>query len=166
MQMRLVYQFFLPSLFPSFFWPPWERPRETRSSTPASAPVPSVEPGLKRPRCGNNADGAHLGCLRSPSPRLTTVVSHDPSLLSNQVCVFGTIRNQAFLASAIPKWREIRSINAVHASESCRLGSFSEALERAVAARCLSFPAANVEALSIGSGAIRSPLLAFVGRLD
>jgi len=102
---------------------------QTRSSTPASAPVPSVEP------VPNDHDVAttqtELIRLLRLSPRLTTVVSHDPSLLSNQEYV---ARNNpqlaAFLAAHPEVARNPEYYLFTHLNH--ENGQPDEALERAV----------------------------------
>ena len=102
---------------------------QPRSSTPASAPVPSVEP------VPNDHDVAatqtELIRLLRLSPRLTTVVSHDPSLLSNQEYV---ARNNpqlaAFLAAHPEVARNPEYYLFTHLNH--ENGQPDEALERAV----------------------------------
>jgi len=128
MQMRLVYRI-LSALALSVLLLATLGAAQTRSSTPASAPVPSVEP------VPNDHDVAttqtELIRLLRLSPRLTTVVSHDPSLLSNQEYV---ARNNpqlaAFLAAHPEVARNPEYYLFTHLNH--ENGQPDEALERAV----------------------------------
>ena len=128
MQMRLVYRI-LSALALSVFLLATLGAAQPRSSTPASAPVPSVEP------VPNDHDVAttqtELIRLLRLSPRLTTVVSHDPSLLSNQEYV---ARNNpqlaAFLAAHPEVARNPEYYLFTHLNH--ENGQPDEALERAV----------------------------------
>jgi hypothetical protein len=128
MQMRLVYRI-LSALTLSVFLLATLGAAQPRSSTPASAPVPSIEP------VPNDHDVAatqtELIRLLRLSPRLTTVVSHDPSLLSNQEYV---ARNNpqlaAFLAAHPEVARNPEYYLFTHLNH--ENGQPDEALERAV----------------------------------
>jgi hypothetical protein len=128
MQMRLVYRI-LSALALSVFLLATLGAAQPRSSTPASAPVPSIEP------VPNDHDVAatqtELIRLLRLSPRLTTVVSHDPSLLSNQEYV---ARNNpqlaAFLAAHPEVARNPEYYLFTHLNH--ENGQPDEALERAV----------------------------------
>jgi hypothetical protein len=128
MQMRLVYRI-LSAIALSALLLATLGAAQPRSSTPASAPVPSVEP------VPNDHDVAatqtELIRLLRLSPRLTTVVSHDPSLLSNQEYV---ARNNpqlaAFLAAHPEVARNPEYYLFTHLNH--ENGQPDEALERAV----------------------------------
>jgi hypothetical protein len=128
MQMRLVYRIFSAIALSALLLATLGA-AQPRSSTPASAPVPSVEP------VPNDHDVAatqtELIRLLRLSPRLTTVVSHDPSLLSNQEYV---ARNNpqlaAFLAAHPEVARNPEYYLFTHLNH--ENGQPDEALERAV----------------------------------
>ncbi len=128
MQMRLVYRI-LSAVALSALLLATLGAAQPRTSTPGSAQVPSVE------RVPNERDVAanqtELIQLLRLSPTLTTVVSHDPSLLSNQEYV---TRNNPQLAAFLAAHPEVARNPEFYLFSHLKHedGQPDEALERAV----------------------------------
>lgn len=102
---------------------------QSRTSTPATTPVSSVEPvPNERDVAANQSELIQLLRL---SPTLTTVVSHDPSLLSNQEYV---TRNNPQLAAFLASHPEVARNPEFYLFSHLKHddGQPDEALERAV----------------------------------